>query len=145
MKVLFVCTGNVCRSPMAQVIFENLAKENGADIKVASAGTMTLDGLPMTPTAKKALKECGQKMGRKKRASTQFRREFLDEYDHIVTMTAKHADVIGEHPNVYTLDSVTHCGDIWDPFMQPLDIYVSVCRQLMAELGKLYEIIGGVG
>ena len=40
-KVLFVCLGNICRSPMAQIVFENLIKENGleSEFEVDSAGT----------------------------------------------------------------------------------------------------------
>ena len=40
-KVLFVCLGNICRSPMAQIVFENMVKENGleAEFEVDSAGT----------------------------------------------------------------------------------------------------------
>lgn len=38
-KILFVCLGNICRSPMAEAIMNHLAKENKLDIKVSSAGT----------------------------------------------------------------------------------------------------------
>jgi len=146
MRVLFVCTGNVCRSPMAQVIFENIAKrENRKDIVVASAGVMTINGLPMTPTARVALGNCGQKLGRKKRVSTLFNQGMLGKFDHIVCMTQKHAEVIGVHPNVYTLDSVCGGGDVYDPFMQGEDVYTAVCGELVVALEKLYEVIGGVG
>lgn len=40
-KVLFVCLGNICRSPMAQIVFENMVKERGleSDFEIDSAGT----------------------------------------------------------------------------------------------------------
>lgn len=47
MKVLFVCTGNVCRSPMAAELLRHLVSERGVEgVEVASAGTATWDGAP---------------------------------------------------------------------------------------------------
>ena len=41
MKILFICLGNICRSPMAQIVFQNLVNKNGLDYKfeIDSAGT----------------------------------------------------------------------------------------------------------
>lgn len=142
MKILFVCTGNTCRSPMAQTIFENiLKKHNRDDITVSSAGTNAGDGMPMTPTAKEALKVCKQRVRRTPHSSTQFNQHMLGAYDHIVTMTNALAGQIGKYPNVYSLDSKTGCGDILDPYMSPLDVYVNACRMLQVALNQLYKQI----
>ena len=142
MKILFVCTGNICRSPMAQVIFENLLKRDKVKgVTVASAGTFTIDGLPMTPTAVEALGVCGEKLGRKARKSRLFKKAMLKRYDHIVCMTAKHAEAIGAHGNVYTIDQAVGCGDVPDPFMQGLDVYTACCKMLQEALGELYRRI----
>ncbi len=60
-KVLFVCTGNVCRSPMAEGIFRKMLEERGlADVvEVDSAGTWALEGRPPTPLAVKAVADMG--------------------------------------------------------------------------------------
>ncbi|MFS8541836.1 MAG: low molecular weight protein arginine phosphatase, partial [Tissierellales bacterium] len=44
MNILFVCTGNTCRSPIAEALMKEMAKEKGLDIKVKSAGIYALDG-----------------------------------------------------------------------------------------------------
>ena len=48
-KLIFVCTGNTCRSPMAEAIYKNLDKET--DIKVFSRGLVVLFGEPINPKA----------------------------------------------------------------------------------------------
>ena len=139
MQILFVCTGNVCRSPMAEVIFSNLLKKYGQKgIRVAGAGTMTIEGLPMTPTAKKALKHRGWKIG-KGIHSRQFRPEMLMQYDHIVTMTEGHKNIIGDAPNVRTLSSWVGGGDIADPFMGSLEVYLATCVELEGKLELLLK------
>ena len=57
--VLFVCTGNICRSPMAQFLAERLASEAGSPWRPASAGVEAEVGKGMTPGARRALASRG--------------------------------------------------------------------------------------
>ena len=59
MKVLFVCTGNTCRSPMAQAILTHKAKQQRLDISADSAAIMMTYGERMNPKAIEALKKWG--------------------------------------------------------------------------------------
>lgn len=57
MNILFVCTGNICRSPTAEHLLRKLAKDAGVkDLKVASAGTSAETNMGMTDEAMDALK-----------------------------------------------------------------------------------------
>ena len=61
MKILFVCTGNTCRSPMAEGIFRKMMQERGMEDKVLcqSAGLSAVDGDPVSENAVLACREIG--------------------------------------------------------------------------------------
>jgi protein-tyrosine phosphatase len=58
-KILFVCTANICCSPMAEAIFNALAEDRGLGFRAESAGVRALKGEPMAPNASAALEEVG--------------------------------------------------------------------------------------
>ena len=61
-KVLFICHGNICRSPMAEYIFKDLVKKEGleSEVEIASAATsMEEIGNPVYPPARRKLAEYG--------------------------------------------------------------------------------------
>lgn len=93
-KILLVCTGNTCRSPMAEGILKALIKERGLDgeIHVSSAGVNTLDGLPATPNAIEAAKVWNIDIAGHR--SRQLTREMVDEADLILAMSPEHAAAI---------------------------------------------------
>ncbi len=57
MNVLFVCSGNTCRSPMAKVLLELLVKQRGLDIIADSAGLFAFDGAPASDGASQVMRE----------------------------------------------------------------------------------------
>ena len=58
MNVLFVCTGNTCRSPMAQAILQKIAEEKGWDMQCDSAGLFAHEGAGVSDGARTVLAEC---------------------------------------------------------------------------------------
>lgn len=88
MTVLFVCTGNTCRSPMAAALFKRLIRERGrADIRVESAG-LAADGSPATAQAAAVMAEWGEDLSGHR--SQQVTAELLEEADVICVMTPSH-------------------------------------------------------
>ena len=89
MKILFVCTGNICRSPMAeQMLFQLLEQHNPElEIQVSSAGTMALDGYPMDPKAAIAITKLGFAHLRHK--ATQLTHQLVAEANLVLTSTVE--------------------------------------------------------
>lgn len=104
--ILFVCTGNTCRSSMAAAIAAKLAKERGLDVTVSSAGLAAVEGEPATPAAVQALAEMGLDLSSHR--ARQLTAAMVREADLILTMTAEHRDrILRDYPEArgktYTL------------------------------------------
>ena len=86
-KILFVCHGNICRSPMGEFILKDLVKKAGLekDFQIASAGTSTEElGNPVYPNARKKLAEHG--IGCAGKIARQLTRADYDRYDLLLGM-----------------------------------------------------------
>src|SRR3954447_5901088 len=132
--ILFVCTGNICRSPMAEGLFRHAVKGR-SDFRVISAGVGAVDGLPPSEHAVRALKELGIDIG--KQRSHMLTAELVQQADYIFGMTHSHVDAITMlYPQAAektfllrefdeTLDSYEN--DISDPIGGSYEVY-RACR-----------------
>ena len=89
--VLFVCTGNVCRSPMAEGLFKYAVRGRG-DVKVMSAGVGAVDGQPASDHAVRALREIGIDISQHR--SSHLTAQMVAEAEYIFGMTHSHVDAI---------------------------------------------------
>jgi protein-tyrosine phosphatase len=98
MKVLFVCAGNICRSPFAEGVARRLAEEQGLEIAFESAGTIAIDGAPASDDALTVAREHGVDLSshRARRLSPQL----TDEADLVFPLHGV-LDPIGLGPDAY--------------------------------------------
>ena len=91
-KLLFVCTGNTCRSPMAEVIFNSLAEQKGLDWRAESAGVAAVAERPASQNAIQAVAEIGLDLNMHR---TRFLPGIdLNEYALFVALGEEHADIL---------------------------------------------------
>ncbi len=137
--VLFVCTGNTCRSPMAQAMMEKkiadkfgkLAPDGKSPILSISAGVSAYGGDTASHGALAAIKQYGASLDRHQ--STQLNEALVDQADLILAMGQRHRHVlVSQWPSIA---SKVHLispdgGEISDPFGGPLEIYQKCAQQL---------------
>lgn len=89
-RVLFVCTGNTCRSPMAQCLFTSMAKEQDVEVRADSAGLYAREGEPASDGAYAAMEALGLSLqGHRVKPVTE---ELLAGADLVLCMTQAHAE-----------------------------------------------------
>ncbi|HTY88275.1 MAG TPA: ribose 5-phosphate isomerase B [Candidatus Acidoferrum sp.] len=89
--ILFICTGNICRSPMAEALFRRAAAGRG-EFRVLSAGLGAVDGQPPTVHSVTAMRERGIDISNQR--SRMLTTDLLQEADYIFGMTRSHVDAI---------------------------------------------------
>lgn len=95
MKLLFVCTGNICRSPTAERLAVAYAAQHGIEgLSVSSAGTRAVIGHPIHPEAAQVIEHLGGRTGGF--AARQLTPRLAGDPDLVVTMTKAHRDAVLE-------------------------------------------------
>ena len=131
MNIYFICTGNTCRSPMAEAILRS--KELG-NVTVRSAGIHAQEGRPISLHAKTLIEEAAMPHTPQSRAVSS---EDLEWADIVLTMTEAHKmELLYRYPK--TLKGFVEFksgGDVQDPFGGNLDTY----RQTFEELSNVMD------
>ena len=95
-QILFVCTGNICRSPMAEGQLRSMLAQSGnASIEVQSAGIGALAGQPPSQHAVEAMSECGADISSQR--SQMIHTDLVSTSEAIFGMTQGHVDAVLNH------------------------------------------------
>ncbi|MCC8168870.1 MAG: low molecular weight protein arginine phosphatase [Oscillospiraceae bacterium] len=140
MNILFVCTGNTCRSPMAAAIMDKIAAENDLDVFIESAGIFAADGEKASDNAVEALKKFDIDLsGHRTQPVTE---DLLKQSDVILTMTEGHKALLEQLApgKVFTLlEYAGSSGDISDPYGGDLEEYEETASEIYDALVDVAE------
>jgi protein-tyrosine-phosphatase len=140
--VVFVCTGNICRSPMAEYLFRALLGPSSGWV-VKSAGTSGFDGLPASEAAVAVLKEKGIDLSPHR--SQPLTRDLIDAASLIVVMTTYHEAWIrrlvpqasGKVRLLRSFDGNAAEDEVSDPIGMGTDVYREIRDEINAALSGL--------
>ncbi len=128
-SVLFVCSGNTCRSPMAEGLFNYYAKERGMSVSAKSAGLFVFPGSKVSENSVKALAELDIDISGHE--PTQLDLDLIGGADLILAMSGSHKSAIcaaapEADGKTFTLKEYSGgVGEIYDPFGGGIEIYKS--------------------
>lgn len=149
-RLLFVCSGNTCRSPLAAAWARRIVADHAAAVAVASAGISAVDGEPATMHARVVAAQAGLELS--DHQSTRLEPALIEAADLVLTMTAAHRDaIVRQWPRhagrVMTLGEAAGIdADVADPFGGPVEDYERVSAQLAKLIKAAWPTIaGGLG
>ncbi len=149
MKILFVCSGNLCRSPMAEGLAKSHAKQYGYGVEVRSAGVLGIENHPPEPNSVAVMSEMGIDIS--EHTSQPLTAELIDWADYILVMELAHATQIREmapesRANILQLGAFGGLMDIHDPmggwkrrFRQTRDDLARCVENFMGQLPPSYR------
>jgi len=137
MRLLYLCTANVCRSPLAEHYMRHLAQKLGhPTIVCRSSGTHAVDGQPADPVVVRLARERGIDLSQHR--SRPLTREMLEEADEIVVMTRIQRAFLREHyPDV--IDKVVLLREDGQDLPDPIGGSVEEYERVLALLFRAVE------
>jgi protein-tyrosine-phosphatase len=145
MRLLFICTGNTCRSPLAEALARREAIERGlTDVDVASSGTSAWEGAPASDGALLVALERGIDLSQHR--AQQLTRDLVQQNDLLLAMGPHHverAEALGGEGKTFLLSAFAANGPsdhaISDPFGGDLEHYRETFAELQREIRRVFD------
>ena len=147
-RILFVCTGNTCRSPMAEVIARDEARRRGMDVRAYSAGLMPGSGSPAAEHARALAETHGCDLSAHR--SRGLTPDLLGSCDLVLGMTRRHVDALRHATTAGTPRLVTSFlpegdplrdAEIADPFGGDRAAYERTWSELESAIAALLDYL----
>ena len=144
MNILFVCTGNTCRSPMAEGLLRYLAEDQGLDIEVKSAGIAVYEDSYAAANSINTMAAIDIDISDHK--SVQINEDLIEEADLILTMSTGHKNqILYKYPSheekVFNLLEYAYDSDqdVADPFGGSLETYEKTRNEIYVAIVDIVE------
>ncbi|MCQ2398924.1 MAG: hypothetical protein MJ072_00265 [Clostridia bacterium] len=141
MKIMFVCSANVVRSAMAEIMFNEKAEKAGIDVVAVSAGINAVDGLPMTVSALNALRlrgYDGEDFNSKSISDEEF-----SACDHVFVLSKQLKFRLPYDKKVEGLGEFLSLSEVKDPAGKDFGDYLDACATIDEYTSLLIEKLGG--
>lgn len=143
-RVLFVCTGNACRSPMAEGFFNHMSEQRGLPAQASSAGLSPFGRSTVIETLRAAQEYGVDLSSHRPRPMTH---SLAEDADLILTMTRWHEEIVrrefpaAEGKTFALLAFIGERGDVADPFDHPPAVHSRCAQRLWEAIDKVLECI----
>jgi len=144
MNIIFVCTGNTCRSPMAEGFMNKIVSDRLLDVLALSRGLMVIPGSKVSPNSVDAMKEYNIDISN--HVPKGITQSEIQNADLILTMTSSHCDALKSafssySSKIFSLGSYVGMGDIPDPYGADIDEYKKCAAKIKDMIELLCDMI----
>lgn len=150
-KVLFVCTANICRTPIAEYYLNHLVKKEGLEelIMVESAGTWAIEGMPAAEFSRQVC--AGEGLDLSNHRSQPIDLYLMKQADLVLCMSSEHKNDLSQifphlKDKIFTLKeynskNTRHSISIPDPYGMPLEQYQETYKLITGEIDRIFASI----
>lgn len=143
-EVLFVCRANICRSPMAEALFNTLISDTDMPYEARSAGVAALVNEPIAPYAMAVLEEAG--VYAKEHRARQVNETMLEGADLVLAMTSRHATKLSRlsatsAAKVHTLPAYANDAPDWEGVPDPYGHSMATYRASMRQIFEYVDLL----